>query len=205
MVTAAIHPFQDGNGRVCRVLASLATYRGGFKRKEFTSLEEWWGRHLENYYAAFHCLGNEFDATVDVTSFMETHARAQLSQIRALDLRERIEGRIWEALDEVVERTSLQPRLVNALWDAFFGRTVTPAYYIPLADVSRATATNDLAATVSAGLLESCGGGRSRHYVAAADLFQRVGKILNIELPEHNPKARIVAVLSRQFTQSVLD
>ena len=37
---AAIHPFRDGNGRSARALASLAMYRGGFKRAEFTSLEE---------------------------------------------------------------------------------------------------------------------------------------------------------------------
>src|SRR5881397_1777444 len=65
--TAAIHPFADGNGRSARVLASLAMYRGGFKRAEFTSLEEWWGRHLNDYYAAFACLGSAFDPDTDVT------------------------------------------------------------------------------------------------------------------------------------------
>src|SRR3989304_5946769 len=58
---AAIHPFSDGNGRASRVVASLAMYRGGFKLPEFTSLEEWWGRHLSDYYAAFLCLGRTFD------------------------------------------------------------------------------------------------------------------------------------------------
>jgi Fic family protein len=45
VAVAAIHPFRDGNGRVARVVASLAMYRGGFNLPEFTSLEEWWGRH----------------------------------------------------------------------------------------------------------------------------------------------------------------
>jgi len=201
-VTAAIHPFHDGNGRVCRVLASLAMYRGGFQRKEFTSLEEWWGRHLADYYRAFSCLGREFDETADVTTFIDTHVRAQLSQVRALDLRERVEHRIWRALEEVVDLAGLQPRLVNALWDAFFERSVTPAYYIPLTDISRATATNDFAAAVAAGLLEPRGGGRARHYVATTELFGRVGQVFNIELPQQNQRARIVSVLSQDFAQT---
>lgn len=202
VATAAIHPFRDGNGRVCRVLASLAMYRGGFHRKEFTSLEEWWGRHVADYYGAFGCLGREFDDAADVTPFIDAHVRAQLSQVRALDLRERVERRIWEALEEIVDRVSLQPRLVNALWDAFFERSVTPAYYISVADVSRATATNDLAAAVAAGLMESRRGGRARHYVATDDLFDRVGQILDIELPQQNQRARIVSVLSGYFARA---
>ncbi|HYK97575.1 MAG TPA: Fic family protein, partial [Candidatus Acidoferrales bacterium] len=54
---AAIHPFRDGNGRTARILSSLAMYRGGFKRPEFCSLEEWWGTHKDSYYAAFRVLG----------------------------------------------------------------------------------------------------------------------------------------------------
>jgi len=202
VVTAAIHPFDDGNGRVCRVLASLAMYRGGFQRKEFTSFEEWWGRHLADYYRAFACLRREFDDSTDVTTFIDAHVRAQLSPVRALDLRERVERRIWEALEDVVDRTGLQSRLANALWDAFFERSVTPAYYIPLADVSRATATNDLAAAVAAGLLEPRGGGRARHYVATTELFGRVGQVFKIELPQQNQGARIVSVLSRDLAQA---
>ena len=86
VAVAAIHPFQDGNGRVARVLASLAMYRGGFKLPEFTSLEEWWGRHLSDYYAAFRCLGSAFQRGADVTPFIRAHLEAQLHQVRALDL-----------------------------------------------------------------------------------------------------------------------
>lgn len=199
VAVAAIHPFRDGNGRAARVLASLAMYRGGFQRREFTSLEEWWGHHLGDYYAAFACLGREFDADADVTPFLLSHVGAQLSQVRALDLRRRVERRIWEALERVVEDARLQPRVVNAAWDAFFEREVTPAYYMPLVDVSRATATNDFAASVSAGLLEPVGGGRTRRYVAAPALYERVAALLGVDGIEHDPRARIVAVLSREL------
>lgn len=201
VAAAAIHPFRDGNGRVCRVLASLAMYRGGFQRSSFTSLEEWWGRHLTDYYAAFRCLGERFDPTADVTPFLLAHIGAQLSQVRALDLRQRVERRIWEALETVVEDVRLQPRIVNAVWDAFFERDVTPAYYIPLADVSRATATNDFAAAVAAGLLEPRGGGRSRHYVAGPALYDRAAAILRVDGIGYAPRARIVAKLTDDLAE----
>ena len=199
VAAAAIHPFRDGNGRVARVLASLAMYRGGFQRREFTSLEEWWGHHLGDYYAAFACLGDEFDASADVTTFLVAHVTAQLAQVRALDLRRRVERRIWDALEHVVENARLQPRVVNAVWDAFFERDVTAAYYIPLTDISRATATNDLAAAVAAGLLEPRGAGRSRRYVSGHALYERVAASLAIDAVERAPRERIVAELTREL------
>ena len=95
---AGIHPFSDGNGRTARILASLAMYRGGYRSPEFTSLEEWWGRHLADYYQAFACLGAEWSDRVDVTPFIEAHVSAQTKQVEALLLRqatERLPGWCW--------------------------------------------------------------------------------------------------------------
>ncbi len=140
---AAIHPFGDGNGRSARILASLAMYRGGFKRREFTSLEEWWGHHLDDYYGLFSCLGSTFQSDSDVTPFVLGHLKAQLHQVRALDLRVRTEQQVWMAVEEAAEDLGMDRRLANALWDAFFGRDVTAGYYRSLTDVSPATATKD--------------------------------------------------------------
>ena len=76
VAVAAIHPFADGNGRAARVAASLAMYRGGFRRPEFTSLEQWWGRQRADYYATFRCLGPAFDPNVDVTQLVRAHVAA---------------------------------------------------------------------------------------------------------------------------------
>jgi Fic family protein len=199
---AAIHPFKDGNGRAARVAASLAMYRGGFKRPEFTSLEEWWGHHRADYYAAFACLGEVFDPAADVTPFIRAHLGAQLHQVRALDLRERVQQRIWTAVEEAVTEAGLQPRVANAVWDAFFGRSVTPRYYRPLADVSPATATSDLRAAVAAGLLRPEGRARSRRYGAGDALHSRIGTALGLDVDDAGDSARaiIIGELSRRAT-----
>ncbi len=191
---AAIHPFKDGNGRASRVLASLAMYRGGFKLPEFTSLEEWWGRHLSDYYAAFRCLGETFDPNADVTPFIRAHMEGHLHQVRALDLRERVQQKVWTAIEEAVTAAGLEPRVANAVWDAFFGRSVTPRYYRPLADVSPATATNDLAAAVAAGLLRPEGRARSRTYQAGAELYPRIGSVLGVRVDDTGDTARAIIV-----------
>lgn len=201
VAVAAIHPFRDGNGRGSRVVASLAMYRGEFKLPEFTSLEEWWGRHLADYYTSFRCLGPTFNPDADVTPFIRSHMDAQLHQVRALDLRERVQQRIWTAIEEAVKDAGLAARLANAVWDAFFARAVTPRYYRPLADVSPATATNDLAAAVAAGFLRPEGRARSRRYHAGHGLYRRIGQALRIEVGDAGDQAR--ALILGELTKHV--
>jgi len=203
--TAAIHPFTDGNGRAARVVASLAMYRGGFKLPEFTSLEEWWGRHRSEYYASFRCLGDAFEPHADVTPCVRAHLEAQLHQVRALDLRERVQQRIWTAVEEAVSAVGLEPRVASAVWDAFFGRSVTPRYYRPLADVSVATATKDLAAAVAAGLLRPVGRARSRTYHAGQGLYVRIGAALGVSLNESGEPGRgiIIGELTKRVASDI--
>jgi Fic family protein len=168
---AAIHPFQDGNGRTARVLSSLTMYRGGFRDPAFTNLEEWWGGHTSEYYAAFECLGKEFDAAADVTAFMRAHIHAQLSQVYSLALRQRAEGLLWTALENLLEDRGLPARLANALYDSFFARGVTTGYYADLIDASPATARNDLQAAAAAGLVTAVGKTRGRRYERGSRLM----------------------------------
>jgi len=172
---AGIHPFRDGNGRAARIVASLAMYRAGYRSPFFTSLEEWWGRHVEEYYRAFDCLGTEWDGDADVTPFVEAHVTAQVSQVEALSLRNATEHALWTVLeDTLVHDLGLNERVTHAAYDALFARQVTNGYYRGMADVSPVTASHDLGKLVAAGLLEARGAGRSANYVAAPALFERV-------------------------------
>jgi Fic family protein len=203
IATAAIHPFRDGNGRAARVLSSLAMYRGGFRRREFTSLEEWWGRHRNDYYSAFACLGGRFRREADVTPFVRIHVQAQVSQVRALDLRERVLRRVFTAMVNLVESAGLPTRVYNAVWDAFFGGTVGAGYYRSIADVSEATATNDLVRAAAAGFLKAHGERRGRRYTAGESLYERIGEELSIRVTGSDDGARvsIIAELTRRVAE----
>ena len=172
---ASIHPFRDGNGRTARIVASLVMYRGGYRAPQFTSLEEWWGRHPAEYYAAFDCLGDSFDPETDVTPFVAAHVSAQAAQAEALLLRDATERSIWTLLEDVaVHDLRLNARVTHALYDALFGRQVTNRYYRSMADVSDVTAVQDLGKLVAAGFLEPRGGGRTAHYVGTERLLDAV-------------------------------
>ncbi|MDZ4168059.1 MAG: Fic family protein [Coriobacteriia bacterium] len=179
---AAIHPFRDGNGRTARVLSSLVMYRGGYRAPQFTSLEEWWGRHVDAYYEAFECLGDSYDEAADVTPFVSAHVAAQATQAEALSLRDTLERALWTVLTDIaVHDLQLNERASHALYDALFGRAVTNRYYRAVADVSDVTAVQDLRKLVAAGLIEARGGGRTAHYVGADRLLDTVAGAAEID------------------------
>jgi hypothetical protein len=198
VATAAIHPFKDGNGRTSRVLASLAMYRGGFRRPEFCSLEEWWGRHKSDYYAAFRCLGPSWNESADVTPFISSHIAAQLSQVRALDLRERVNRQVWVALEQIATETGVPDRAANALWDAFNGRDVSPSFYRRLVDVSEGTGTTDLKILTSARLLQAQGRTKGRRYLAGPELFKAIAEATGVPTTEPD-RASIGATLASRL------
>jgi hypothetical protein len=175
---AAVHPFADGNGRTARVLASLAMYRGDFRHPAFTNLEEWWGKNTATYYDAFACLGTRFARDADVTPFVEAHLQAQVCQVHVLALRQRTEGLLWIALENLLDDRGLPARLANALYDSFFGRSVTTGYYRDLIVASPATARNDLQVACASGLLTPVGATRGRRYEASSGLMASVSDAL---------------------------
>lgn len=193
---AAIHPFRDGNGRTARVLASLTMYRGGFRHPEFTNLEEWWGRATADYYAAFDCLGAEFDRGCDVTAFVKAHVEAQVSQVYGLALRQRTEGMLWTALENLLEDRGLNARIANALYDSFFERSVTTGYYRDLIQASPATARNDLQAAAAAGLVRPVGQTRGRRYEPGERLLRCVAREVGGDV-EPQQRAILNALLDR--------
>jgi len=198
---AAIHPFKDGNGRTARVLASLAMYRGGFRRPEFCSLEEWWGRHKEGYYAAFKCLGSAFSRDADVTPFIAIHAEAQRSQVRALALREETNRQLWIALGRICASSSIPDRAAFALWDAYNARQITRPYYRAITDISDAAASLDFAALRASGLLRAEGRTRGRFYVAGPRLFSAIAAELDLADAGQADHGTIVNELTRRVGQ----
>jgi Fic family protein len=204
LMMAAVHPFADGNGRTARIVASLVMYRGCLRHPQFTSLEEWWGQHSDDYYEAFACLGPQWDETADVTPFVAAHVSAQKRQAEALSLRHGAEQILWTVLEDIaVHDLGAKPRVVNALWEAFFGREVTNRYYRGLADVPQVTASQDLKQLQTSGLLTPEGGGRSRSYRGTLALMRRVVEAAGLKVdvrgaavPDEALRADIFAALA---------
>jgi Fic family protein len=57
----AIHPFQDGNGRLARVLTNLALLRAGYTYVPYTSLERVVEESREQYYRALRSAQGTLD------------------------------------------------------------------------------------------------------------------------------------------------
>ncbi len=71
---ATIHPYYDGNGRTARLLTTLILHRGGYGLHGIYSLEEYYAKHLSDYYEAL-AVGKSHNfylgrANADVTKFL---------------------------------------------------------------------------------------------------------------------------------------
>jgi Fic family protein len=68
---AAIHPFNDGNGRTARALATLVLYERGYDFRRLFALEDYYNSDRPSYYKAIN-VGKTYDERrVDVTSWLE--------------------------------------------------------------------------------------------------------------------------------------
>jgi Fic family protein len=88
VIFLAIHPFQDGNGRLSRVLTNLMLLRAGYAYASYTSLESVIEHNKEAYYLALRRTQTSFRKAVDWEPWILFFLRALKSQIGRL--RERL-------------------------------------------------------------------------------------------------------------------
>lgn len=68
---AAIHPFNDGNGRTARALATLMLYQRGYDFRRLFALEDYYNTNRQAYYKAIN-VGKTYDERrTDITSWLE--------------------------------------------------------------------------------------------------------------------------------------
>jgi hypothetical protein len=76
----------------------------------------------------------------------------------------------WSELDELVETRTLPERAIDTMFDAVLGYRIRRSTYLTRTGVEEQTATRDLAALASAGVLTPHGNGRGRFYTAGTPL-----------------------------------
>lgn len=175
----SVHPFRDGNGRISRITQSLVLAREGLLAPEFASIEEYLGAHTPDYYRILQEVqGGSYQPDRDASPWIDFCIEAHLAQARRrLEQIEHAASR-WAHLEQLVEERGWPDRLVIALEQALIGGTDRTRYSAE-ADISAASATNDLRRLLDAGLITQLGRGRNTRYQASAALRQRVGRLVS--------------------------
>jgi len=68
---AAVHPFNDGNGRTARALATLILYKRGYDFRHLFALEDYYNKDLPGYYKAINIGKNYEERKTDITGWLE--------------------------------------------------------------------------------------------------------------------------------------
>lgn len=163
----AIHPFEDGNGRIARTLTEMALAQDEKLVDRYYSLSSQIMTRRESYYTVLeHTNRGDGDITEWMVWFLECLSAAILNADDLLS-NVMVKSRFWKrhAQTELKER---QCKVINRLLEAgpgAFEGGLTNRKYAGMGHVSKATAQRELADLVRKGILRSNpGGGRSASY-----------------------------------------
>jgi Fic family protein len=169
----AIHPFEDGNGRIGRAVAELALAQDMQSSQRLFSLSQQLWLDRTAYYAQLQAATGHarMDVTQWVAWFVERIEHACLAASRQMDAAV-IKTRFWAGTQLAHPQLSAsQRKVLGKLFDvgagAFAGGLSTEKY-VHMASVSRATAYRELTQMTELGLLIRTGQGRGTRYQLAA-------------------------------------
>ncbi len=170
----AVHPFEDGNGRIARALTEMALAQDENLSTRYYSLSAQIMAEREDYYRILERTNNGDGNITDwIKWFLECMSRAILSSNELLS-NVMLKARFWKhyAQTKFKER---QSKVLNRLLDAGrggFEGGLTNRKYAGMTHVSRATAQRELADLVQKGVLRpNPGRGRSTSYDICWDKF----------------------------------
>ena len=151
-----IHPFDDGNGRMSRLLSLLLLYRNGFDAGRYISFEEQINRNKGEYYGALRLSSIGWhEGTNSYIPFIENFITTLLYCYKELDKRFAVVNATKASKKSRVEETVLHSLLPISKQEVCFA----------LPDVSPTTVEAVLGAMVKDGVVEKVGTGRNTKYV----------------------------------------
>lgn len=171
----AIHPFDDGNGRLTRTITDMQLAKADGFHLRFYSMSAEILREKKTYYEILeHTTSNSTDITEWLEWFLNT---MKSSILRAEETVKRVVSKssFWQRHREI-PMNERQVRVVNMLWDGFTGK-LTSSKWAKITKTSQATALRDITDLIEKGILTAAAdGGRSSNYLLKDDADQYGGK-----------------------------
>lgn len=159
----AVHPFDDGNGRLSRTITDMLMTRADGMPHRFYSMSKSICQNRKGYYAALEAttVGD-----VNITKWLQWFVQTlRLSLTEALETTTRTvkKAQFWQK-HRNLPMNERQTKIVNMLWDGFEGN-LTNAKWAKITKTSSSTALRDIQELVAHGvLMTSDSGGRSTNY-----------------------------------------
>jgi Fic family protein len=160
-----LHPLDDGNGRITRLLTDLALAQAESQSIRFYAMSVTILERRKGYYDILESTQKSgLDITPWLVWFLDTLNDTFLNTLS--DIEQTVAKTVyWRWIDQT-QLTAEQVKVLNRLLDGDFEHGISSSHYQKVAKVSRATATRHLAQLVEMGcLVKTDAGGRSTRYV----------------------------------------
>lgn len=166
-----IHPLEDGNGRLARLLTDLALAQAEHQSIRFYAMSVAILERRSSYYDVLEqSQKGDIDITAWLTWFLDT-LNMSLNQVLADTEQTLQKTRFWQQVDQT-QLSKEQVKVLNRLLDGDFSEGISNNQYGKVAKLSPATASRHLAQLVEMGCLcKTASGGRSTRYLIARKLI----------------------------------
>ena len=151
-----IHPFNDGNGRMSRLLTLLLFYKAGYIVGKYISIEMLIEKTKETYYEALQASSSGWhECNNSYEPFVKYYLGIMLKAYNEFE----------DRVEHLKHRKLSKPERIKELFEKKVGKVTKKEIMELCPDISKVTVERTLTALVKSGYLEKVGAGPSTGYI----------------------------------------
>ena len=151
-----IHPFNDGNGRMSRLLTLLLFYKAGYIVGKYISIEMLIEKTKETYYEALQASSSGWhECNNSYEPFVKYYLGIMLKAYNEFE----------DRVEHLKHRKLSKPERIKELFEKKVGKVTKKEIMELCPDISKVTVERTLTALVKSGYIEKVGAGPSTGYI----------------------------------------